>query len=128
MSKIIHKDLCYILNGIFFEVHNKLGRFCEHDQYADAIEILLKKKGIKYEREIKVPIAFLGEGIRGNRLDFVIKGIIPIDVKAKRCITMKDYAQIQRYLKAKNRILGIVVNFRDKSINSKRILNSKGLY
>lgn len=127
MTEIVHKELSYKLCGIFFEVHNRLGRFCEHNQYCDACELLLKKYKIPYKREITIPINFESSEIKGNRLDFLIKEIVPIDVKAKKFINTGDYVQIKRYLKATNRRLGIIVNFRDKSLKPKRILNSKGL-
>lgn len=55
MTEIIYKDLSYDLNGIFYSVHNKLGKFCNHNQYCEAIEILLKEKGINHKRETKIP-------------------------------------------------------------------------
>jgi len=125
MTEIIYKDLSYESNGIFFAVHNKLGRFYNHDQYCDAIEILLKKKGIKYKREVKIPIKFKDSDIGGNQLDFTIEDSIIVDVKAKKYITKQDYIQMQRYLKATNFKLGIVVNFREQSLKPKRIINSQ---
>lgn len=125
MAEIIYKDLSYKLNSIFYNVHNKLGKFCNHNQYCDAIEILLKEKGINYKREVKIPIEFRSKDIEGNQLDFLIKDIIVIDIKAKKNITKQDYIQMQRYLKATNCKLGIVVNFREESIKPKRIINSR---
>jgi len=43
-KKVIHPQLSYRLNGIFFSVHNDLGRFRNEKQYADAVENLLKKR------------------------------------------------------------------------------------
>lgn len=126
MVKLIHPELSYKLYGIFYEVHNRLGRFLSHKQYCDAIEMLFKKYGIKYEREVEIPINFEKGQLKGNILDFDVENIIPIDVKTEKYITKKDYQQMQRYLKAKNRILGIVVNFSEQSLKPKRIINSKG--
>jgi len=42
IMEILHKELSYKINGILFEVHNKLSRFFSHKQYCDAIEILFK--------------------------------------------------------------------------------------
>ena len=49
MSEILHKDLSYEINGILFEIHNKLGSFCNHKQYCQALEIVLKNRGISYQ-------------------------------------------------------------------------------
>ena len=37
-SKLIYPELSYKLNGIFFEVQNRLGRYSTEKQYADAVE------------------------------------------------------------------------------------------
>ena len=126
MVNLIHPELSYKLYGIFYEVHNKLGRFLSHKQYCDAIEMLLKKYGIKYKREVEIPINFEKGQLKGNILDFDIEDVIPIDVKTEKYITKKDYQQMQRYLKAKDRILGIIVNFQEQSIKPKRVINPKG--
>jgi GxxExxY protein len=126
MAELLHKDLSYKLNGVFFEIHNRLGRFLNHKQYCDALEILLKKYNINYRREVSVPINFEGFAIGGNRIDFDVEDLIIIDVKTEQTISEKDYQQMQRYLKARNRKLGLIVNFHDPSIGPKRIINSKG--
>ncbi len=125
MSKeIIHKALSYKLNGIFYSVHNQLGRYCTHKQYSDAVEIVFRKEGISYVREVEIPIKFLGEQVRGNRIDFLVEDLIPIDVKVERYITKADFMQMIRYLRATNKKLGIIVNFRQRTLNPKRIINA----
>lgn len=126
-KEILHKELSYQIVGILYEVHKKLGRFCKHGQYCEAIEILLKQRETNYQREINFDINFGEDALKeGNRLDFFIKDIIPLEVKVKKILTIDNYAQMKRYLKATNRKLGIIVNFREKSIKPKRILNKDG--
>ncbi len=126
MREILHKELSYKIVGILYEVHKKLGRFCSHKQYCDAFEILLNQNNVKYKREVEIPIEFENEKLFGNRLDFLIEDLIPVDVKAKKFTTQADYVQMKRYLHATKRKLGLVVNFREISIKPKRIINSKG--
>jgi len=52
MTEILFKDLCYQLNGIFFEVDNILGYGLKEEVYSSAIEELFKKKNISYKREL----------------------------------------------------------------------------
>jgi len=122
MTDILHKDLSYKINGILFVIHNKLGRFCKHDQYCDAFEKLLIKENIKYQREIEIPIKFEDIELTGNILDFLIEDLIVLDVKCKKEITKKDYVQMKRYLVASKKELGIVVNFSENSLKPNRIL------
>lgn len=122
MADILQKDLSYQITGILFQIHNKLGRFCKHDQYCDAFEILLKENRINYKREIEIPIEFNGIKLTGNKLDFLIEDKLVLDVKCKKEITTKDYVQMKRYLRASNNELGIIVNFSETSLRPRRIL------
>lgn len=122
MTEVLHRDLSYRINGILFNIHNKLGRFCKHDQYCDALEKLLIKENIKCQREIEVPIKFEDIELVGNILDFLIEDSIVLDVKCKKEITKKDYVQMKRYLVASEKELGVIVNFSENSLKPKRIL------
>lgn len=120
MKTIIHKELSYEINGIFFAVHDALGRYALEKQYGDLVEKLLKEKGLPYERE---KILFrTGDDV--NRADFIVKNQILIELKAKPFITKEDYYQVKRYLEAADLLLGIIVNFRQKYLKSKRIINN----
>ena len=122
-NNLIHGNLSYILNGIFFKVQNELGRFSTERQYADAVEELLKETDILYEREKEIPIKFGEKELKGNRVDFWIASKLLVDAKAKKYITREDYLQMRRYLKAVNFKLGLIVNFRGKSVMIKRVIN-----
>lgn len=122
MTQIIFKDLSYKLNGLFFKVHNKIGRFCSERQYADEIEGLLKEFNLEYKREYE--LKNLGKEVKGNRVDFLIVNQILIDIKAKKFLTKEDYFQMLRYLKCSNLKLGLLVNFRNTYLKPKRIINN----
>ncbi len=124
-SKVIYPELSYKITGVLYKVHNELGRFCNEKQYGDFIEKLLKEDDIKYEREKILPESFEGEHKGRNKLDFIIDNKIILELKAKRVLPREDYYQIKRYLEALNLKLAMLVNFRDKYLKPKRILNSK---
>jgi GxxExxY protein len=117
-EKILYKELSYQLGGIFFKVHNDLGRFLSESQYSDEIEKYLKRGGIEYKREFEIL-----EDIKGNRVDFLIENKIIADVKPKRIMTRDDYRQMLRYLKAERLKLDLIVNFRNTYLKPKRIVN-----
>lgn len=122
-DRIIFKDLSYQINGVLFDIHNELGSYCNEQQYCDAIEKQLQHKKIKYEREKVLPPSFEGEENR-NKIDFLIDNKIVLEIKTKRLITREDYYQVRRYLQALKQKLGILVNFRDRYLRPKRIINS----
>jgi GxxExxY protein len=112
---IIYQDLSFILVGLLYQVHNELGRFCREKQYGDRLEEVFRGNNIDYKREFAV------EGT-GNRLDFLFENKIVLEIKAKDTITREDYRQTQRYLQSTSKKLGLLVNFRQKSLYPKRIV------
>ncbi|MFI5164666.1 MAG: GxxExxY protein, partial [Bacteroidia bacterium] len=60
-----------------------------------------------------------------NRPDFTIEGCMVIEFKAKPFITKEDYYQTMRYLEIVKMKLGMIVNFRQRYLKPKRIINSK---
>src|SRR3989338_10174589 len=120
-TKLIFPELSYGLTGVLFNVHNKLGRFCNEKQYSDAIEHYLKCGKIIYEKEKVVPKDQSFEKERRNIIDFLIDDKIILEIKAKRILTKGDYYQLKRYLICFNKKLGIIVNFRQKYIRPYRV-------
>jgi GxxExxY protein len=98
-----------------FVVHNERGTYAKEKQYADLLEQKLQQAGISYKREQAI-------GSSGNRVDFIIEGKILLEIKAKRFITREDYYQAQRYLQETRLKLGIMVNFREKTLRPKRVV------
>jgi GxxExxY protein len=127
LDKVIYPELSYVLNGIFFKVHNELGAYCKESQYCDAIEKLLKDKDIIAEREFSVKSSSELLKDNSNRVDFLIDNKIVVEVKAKKFIGGEEYNQTQRYLKALRLKLGIIVNFHQKYLTPKRIINSEAV-
>ena len=123
-SKIVFPELSYAITGIIFDVHNNLGRYCNEEQYADAIARTLQEKGMVYEREKVPPPSFDGEAKGRNMVDFFIENKVVLELKAKRMLTREDYYQVRRYLGALDFKLGLLINFRDKYVRPRRILNS----
>jgi len=115
-NKLIYPELSYKITGICFDVHNQLGRFSKENQYCNLIESFLKEYNINYEREHSAA------ELSGDRLDFLIEGLIILEAKAKRIILKGDYYQLQRYLQHSNIKLGLLANFRDRYIKPKRII------
>lgn len=124
-QELIYKDLSYETTGILFEVHNELGRFCNEKQCGDLLEKKLIENKIKYEREKILPTSFDGEKNNRNRVDFIVENKIILELKCKRCVEKNDFYQVKRYLIAMNIKLGLIVNFRDKYLTPKRVLNSQ---
>ena len=124
VGTIVFPQLSYQLTGIFYDIHNKLGRHLLEKQYADAFEAVAKTIGIVYKRETRLSLDYAGQTIYAGTVDFVINEQVAVDFKAKKFITKDDYNQMLRYLKAGKLHLGLIVNFRSTYLKPKRVLNN----
>ena len=119
-NKPLYKDLSYQIVGILMEVHKELGSFAREKQYCDLFEKKFKLAGLPYKRELRV-------GDSANIIDFTVADKIVLEFKAVPFLTDEHYNQIKRYLFQTQTQLGILVNFRDKRIKPKRVLNINNL-
>jgi len=124
---IIFKDLSYKIIGILYKIHNQLGPNFKEEHYKQAIKSFLEKENITFTMERPLKLETSDFSIEGIKADFILDDKILLEVKAKPNITKEDIRQINRYLKASNLLLGIIVNFRSKKLFFKRIINPLAL-
>jgi len=117
------KDESYKLMGLLFEVHNELGTVYKEKNYQDAIEAMLKRESIPYEREKRIDVKIGDTKVSDIFADFVIDNKILLEIKATKFITQEDIRQTLKYIKSSNIPLGIIVNFRKEKLEYKRLVN-----
>jgi GxxExxY protein len=117
-TKLLHGKLSFKVNGILFDVHNELGRFAREKQYGDLVEKKFKENKIFYKRELEIPET-------GNIFDFLVEDAILLELKCKPFLLNSDYEQVKRYLQICDLELGILVNFRSKYLQPKRIIRRR---
>jgi GxxExxY protein len=122
-EKLVLKNLSYNIMRILFEIHNKLGTTFKEEQYKDAIADYLNRSSLRFEREKEINTSLEGIPIKGLRVDFVIENKIILEVKNKPIITKEDLRQCLRYLKSLNLPLAILVNFKKKKLEYRRVIN-----
>jgi GxxExxY protein len=123
-EKLIYPELSYKIVGVLYATQNGVGRYCNEQQYADFVEQKLKEHKLKYEREKILDQYFDNERRGRHRVDFLIEDKIVLEFKCKRLLEREDYYQVRRYLKVLGLKLGLLVNFREKFLKPRRILNA----
>ncbi|MEW6407986.1 MAG: GxxExxY protein [Patescibacteria group bacterium] len=118
---LLYPDLSYIILGILFEIQNKLGTKYQEKHYQNAFETKLKLLKILYKREVKLKINFEGETPGDFYADFIVENKILLEFKKVWQITIENVGQVLRYLDAANLRLGIIVNFRYKKLQYRRV-------
>ena len=92
--------------------------------YREVLEKEFKRNTVPFEKEKKLEIFFNGEKLNKTyRADFLCFDEIIIEIKSVSYIHDNFSKQLQNYLKATNKKLGILINFGEKSLTYKRIIN-----
>lgn len=127
MSEVyLNKDETYQIIGILFEVHRNLGKGFSEIVYKDAIEYELKENNIIFEREKEFEIIYKNTTLKHKfYADFVVFGNIILEVKTVDCFNNNHYNQCINYLKVSGYELALLANFNSKSLEYKRIVNTK---
>ncbi len=125
MADILYKDESYKIIGACMKVHSELGAGFLESVYQEALEKQFMKDAIPFEREKYLKIQFDGEQLKKTfKADFVCYDKIIVELKAASFIHSDNIDQTKNYLKSTKFQLGLIVNFGQKSLVYKRILNS----
>lgn len=80
--------------------------------YQEAFEIELQAKGIPFEAQKQLTIAYKGKQLaKGYLADLVCYGQIIVELKALDRLSGKEEAQLLNYLKATGLRIGLLINF-----------------
>ncbi|MBU0487126.1 MAG: GxxExxY protein [Bacteroidetes bacterium] len=121
--ELIYKEESYQIIGICIEVHKILGKGLSEAVYADAIEYELLTHNIPFKRECPYKIEYKDIILpHYYYADFVIDEKIILEVKAIESLTKSHSKQIINYLSASKLRLGLLVNFGEDMLNTKRII------
>lgn len=125
-NEIMYKELSYQIVGIAMEVHNQLGFGFLEKVYENSLYILLKKNGIKVEKQYPIEVVFENEIVGEYIADLIVENRIIIELKTCSSLVDSHKAQVLNYLKATNIKLGILINFGTERLQYKRVINNMG--
>lgn len=108
-----------------FRVHGILGNGFQEVIYQRALAIEFRENDISFQRELEMPIFYKGEHIGTRRVDFLVEGIISVELKAIILLEDVHLAQAINYLEAYNLEVGMLINFGSKSMQYHRLTNKK---
>ncbi len=106
-------------------VHKALGNGFQEVIYQRALEIEMRLESISFTREFEMPIFYRDKPIGTRRVDFLVEGIISVELKAITKLEDVHLAQAINYLEAYNLEIGLLINFGETSLNFKRLTNKK---
>src|SRR5690606_23600128 len=121
----LHSELTGKIIGAAMKVHRELGNGFQEVLYQRALEIELRNQGIFFEREKEMDVFYCGKLIGQRRADFLVEGIVIVELKAVSEINTDHWSQILNYLKAYKMEVGLLINFGIKSLEFKRFAKTQ---
>lgn len=120
-----YSELTSKIIGCAIIVHKALGNGFQEVIYQRALEIEMRLAGLEFSREFEMPIFYKEEQIGTRRVDFLVEGVVSVELKAITKLEEVHFAQAINYLEAYNLQIGLLINFGEISLNFKRLTNKK---
>jgi GxxExxY protein len=100
--------------GAAIEVHKRLGPGHLESVYENALAIEFDVRGIRALRQVSIEVYYRDQLVGGGRLDFLVEGLVIVDVKAVEGLAPIHTAQMISYLRITKHKLALLINFNVK--------------
>jgi GxxExxY protein len=102
-----------------YRVHKELGPGLLESVYEECMIYDLRRKGLKVEQQVSVPIEFDGHTLENNlRLDMLVEDVVIVENKAVAEMYPLFESQLLTYLKLSRKRLGFLINYNVPLIKS----------
>lgn len=133
MTKDELDTLTYSILGAAYEVRKNLGKYLYEDVYEMALQAELRFRGIESRRQVYYPVVYKGIRLdKSFKIDLLVEGFIPIELKAIKCMGKEEFSQIMSYLVYGNYDFGYLMNFHARDFSPwkvpKNMVLEKGIY
>ena len=113
--------------GAAIEIHKTLGPGLLESAYEECLCYELSTAGLHYQRQVDLPVLYKEVRLDcGYRLDLIVEDAVLVELKTVECLLPIHEAQLLTYLKMKNLLLGLLINFNVPVLKDgiKRIVNN----
>ena len=125
---LLFENETYEVIGACMKVHKSLGSGFLESVYQEALEKEFTKQKLPFSRQKRLKIKYEGEFLDKFFIaDFVCYDQIIIEIKASSFIHKDHEAQLLNYLKATDYEVGLLINFGQRSLTWKRLINSRSV-
>ena len=116
-----YSELTGRIIGCAMTVHTALGNGFQEVIYQRALQIEMADQDISFSREHEMPIFYKEQQIGTRRADFLVEGIVSVELKAIAKLEDIHLAQAINYLEAYDLEVGLLINFGAMSLEFKRV-------
>lgn len=118
-----HADITGKIIGALYQEYNEMGFGYQEKYYYRAIKNKLLELGFKVDEQLLASIVVAGKIIGRYYLDFLVDGIVVLEIKVADRVYPQHVRQVIGYLKAKNLKVGLVAVISPRGIIIKRVVN-----
>lgn len=120
-NNLPHFDLTRRILGCCFEVMKELGPGFQERVYKNALLITLKQEGLQVETEQPFEVLYKGKVVGRYSADLVVEKTVIVELKCCENLAREHQAQLFNYLKVSQLPIGLLVNFRHRKLEYKRL-------
>ena len=115
-------DITYVINGAVFEVNDILGPGFLEKVYENALLVEFKRQGLKAKNQVPIKVTYKGEVVGDYTADLLVEDEVIVELKTAENLDRSHEAQLLNYLKATGLHVGLLVNFKHKKADIKRMV------
>ena len=127
-EKLLYEDVTYQIRGACFEVWTNFGGAFKEKVIDRALTKELESKGLKVESQKRIDIYYKGSKIGSYIPDFIINGVVLVEIKCKPYLIKEDLRQFWLYLKGSDYSLGLLINFGSDKLDIRRRVYEKSRF
>ena len=115
-------ELTYSINGAIFEVNRILGPGFLEKVYENALLMELKARGLKAAAQFPIKVKYKDQIVGEYFADLLVEDQVIIELKTVNRIEKIHEVQLLNYLKATGINVGLLVNFKSRKAEIKRLV------
>jgi GxxExxY protein len=120
-KELPYSELTGAILGCCFDVMKELGPGFLEKVYKNALLIAMSQKGLQVEVERPFEVVFRGKIIGRYNADLVVNQTVIVEIKCCDSLIAEHQAQLFNYLTVAGLPIGLLVNFRRRKIEWKRL-------
>ncbi|MBN1270026.1 MAG: GxxExxY protein [Kiritimatiellae bacterium] len=122
MAEILERELVYRIVGCAMKVHSEIGYGLREKTYERGLCLEFKHEGIAFDQQSAYPVFYRGQKIDEYVPDLEVEKRVIVDVKTIERITDVERGQMMNYLRVSGLKVGLILNFRNASLEWERIV------
>lgn len=107
-----HNDISRIIIDTAMQIHRQLGPGLLESVYAVILAHELRKKGLKVEREVPIPVQWDNITMEvGFRADLIVEDLVLVELKSVEEVSKVVKKVLLTYIRLADLKLGLILNF-----------------